>query len=497
MAPPLEPQYHRLATGRPVIKSMKTSTHKHQREFNTYAKKLHIINWRVQHSMESAIDTFFNGVTGNERQTVWKRILRWEAQRAHITRAANQPSTSQKRTTCQPGTATTLSYSDEENIALWVAELRQDGVPVSNLLLQCKALEIAADLGLSKDQFKSSPTWIKSFMKRWGLAIRVKTRSGQANLEDGQQALAEFKTSIRQIILDNDIEDIYNADQTGINYEYIPKQTINKEGAKTVWMKCSGHEKDRMTAMLLADAKGAKYPLFLVLKTQASKIKSVVQENLTQRNGFGRRVWNEITDLHDNFPLRIYGSPSAWWNSDISLHFLGYHFGHRRGTSAKYVLLLWDDYSAHFTENVSVRAEELRVLLSRVPPTFTWMCQSADVAWMKPIKALMRRKWVEFLRTQIAENHGGGGKAFWLGSPDRWDLVEWISDAWNTLPTSTVIKGFVKCQIIDPPGNAVETCDFFAEDIVTGQILQTVVDSGEFEVVEMAEDLPEEVLQDA
>ncbi|RHY81933.1 hypothetical protein DYB35_012962 [Aphanomyces astaci] len=104
-------------------------------------------------------------------------------------------------------------------------------------------------------------------MKRWGLAIRVKTRSDQANLEDGLQALAEFKTTIRQIILDNDIEDIYNAYQTGINYEYIPKQTINKEGAKTVWIKCSGHEKDRITAMLLADAKGTKYPLFLVLKT--------------------------------------------------------------------------------------------------------------------------------------------------------------------------------------------------------------------------------------
>ncbi|ETV76321.1 hypothetical protein H257_09787 [Aphanomyces astaci] len=274
------------------------------------------------------------------------------------------------RITRQPGTATTLSYSDEENIALWVAELRQDGVPVSNLLLQCKALEVAVYLGLSKDQFKASPSWIKSFMKRWGFAIRAKIRSGQANLEVGLQALAEFKTTIRQIILDNDIEGINNADQTGINYEYIPNQTINKEGAKTVWIKCSGHENDRMTAMLLADAKGTKYPLFL-------------------RNGFGRRVWNEINDLHDNFPLRIYGNPSAWWNSDISLHFLEYHFGHRRGTSAKYVLLLWDDFSAHFTENVTVRAEELRVLLARVSRTFTWMCQPADVAWMKPIKALM------------------------------------------------------------------------------------------------------------
>ncbi|ETV76322.1 hypothetical protein H257_09788 [Aphanomyces astaci] len=58
MAPPLEPQYLRLSTGRPVIKNTKRSTHKHQREYNTYAIKLHIINWRVQHFMESAINTY-------------------------------------------------------------------------------------------------------------------------------------------------------------------------------------------------------------------------------------------------------------------------------------------------------------------------------------------------------------------------------------------------------------------------------------------------------
>ncbi len=379
--------------------------------------------------MNEAIDTFFHGVTGTDRQTVWKRILRWESQRDHITRAATQPSTAHKRTIRSVGTATTLSYNAEEHIAQWLSELREDGVPVSNLLVSCKAMEVAADNGLTESQFKASASWIKGFLRRWRFSIRAKTRSGQANLKDGEDALAAFKASIRKSIEDNDIEEIYNADQTGINYEYIPKHTINKEGAKTVWIKCSGHDKDRMTAMVLADSKGTKYPLFLVLKTTASRVKSVVQENLTQRNGFGKRVWTEIGELHDNFPLQIYGNPSAWWNSGISVHFLEFHFGHRRGQSVRNVLLLWDDFSAHFTDDVVQRANELHVVLERVPPTFTWMCQPADVAWMKPIKATMRRKWVDFLRTQIALNGRGGGKSFRLGCPARWDLVEWISDA--------------------------------------------------------------------
>ncbi|RHY24282.1 hypothetical protein DYB32_008904 [Aphanomyces invadans] len=38
--------------------------------------------------------------------------------------------------------------------------------------------------------------------------------------------------------------------------------------------------------MLLADSNGIKYPIFMVLKTTASKIKEVVRDNLENRNGF-------------------------------------------------------------------------------------------------------------------------------------------------------------------------------------------------------------------
>jgi hypothetical protein len=406
--------------------------------------------------MDSAIDTFFPGTTEDKRTTIWKQILRWESQRDHIATAASTARTKNMRTIRKQGLSTALPSHAEENIAQWVAELRQDGIPVSRTLLTCKAMEVAEEQGLTSNQFKASPSWINGFMKRWRLAIRGKTRSGQANLADGEHALEDFKASIRKVIQDNDIDDIYNADQTGINYEYIPKQTIDKKGAKTVWIKASGHDKDRMTAMLLADAKGTKFPLFLVLKTQASKLKTVVQENLTQRHGFGRRVWREIQDLEANFPLQIYGNPSAWWNSGISLHFLDFHFGRRRDQDVKPVLLLWDDFSAHFTDEVVQRAKDLRVILARVPPTFTWMCQPADVAWMKPIKASMRLKWVSYLRSQVAYNRGVQGKSFRLKCPDRWDIVEWIQEAWDDLPTSTVVKGFEKCKIIDSRTSDVE-----------------------------------------
>ncbi|KAH9137407.1 hypothetical protein AeRB84_017864 [Aphanomyces euteiches] len=152
---------HQLATGRPSIKgNRRKHPPTHQRTFFSYKKRLHIINWRRQHSMESAINTFFMGVEGKAKKTAWKRILRWETQRARIEAAVSDPATANKRTDRAKGIATTLSFEDEENIAIWVAQLRADGVPISNLMLKCKALEIARDVGLSLNDFKASPTWI-------------------------------------------------------------------------------------------------------------------------------------------------------------------------------------------------------------------------------------------------------------------------------------------------------------------------------------------------
>ncbi|RHY85095.1 hypothetical protein DYB31_014952, partial [Aphanomyces astaci] len=204
--------------------------------------------------------------------------------------------------------------------------------------------------------------------------------------DDGVAALEAFSARVRALVLEHDIDLVYNADQTGVNYEYLPTKTLNTAGDKTVWVKCGGKTKERVTAMLLADSNGTKLPLFLVLRTAKSKVEAVVKENLTQRHGFGKTVWQSVEPMQGQNNSQIYGNPTAWWNSTISLAFLKFHFGQRADRATKKVLLLWDDFSAHFTDDVVAYAKEINVLLERIPPRYTWICQSADVAWNRPLK---------------------------------------------------------------------------------------------------------------
>ncbi|KAF0730410.1 hypothetical protein Ae201684P_021825 [Aphanomyces euteiches] len=280
------------------------------------------------------------------------------------------------------------------------------------------------------------------------------------SIQQGESVLAEFSARVRKIVDDNDIEDIYNANQTAINYEYIPKKTLDGTGTKTVWIKGSGHEKDRLTAMVLSDAKGTKYPLFLVLKTSKSTVAENVSENLKFRHGFGPIFWPEIEEIQERHPSRFYGNPTGWWNGHISVEFLNYHFGHRHGTESKFVLLLWDDFSAHFTPEVITLAAELRVILEKIPPTYTCICQPADVR---------------------------------LEQPDRFEIVEWINTAWEDLSMSTIVNGFRKCGLIDVTygsdenmdDNGGEEDDLFA----AAGVLESLMQCGAAELIELESEL--------
>ncbi|KAH9109250.1 hypothetical protein AeMF1_015657 [Aphanomyces euteiches] len=230
------------------------------------------------------------------------------------------------------GTGTTLTSEAEEQLAQWVKVIRKDGTPATYGMLRIMALEAAIDLGLNEDQFRAGWHWVDGFKRRHGLSLRARTRVGQQTLEDGLAVLESFAKRIRQVVEDNDIQTIYNADQTAVNYEYLPTTTLNKSGDNTAWIKCGGKRKERMTAMVLADTTGKKHPFFLVLRTTKS---GMVEENNTLRHGFGRRLWNEVEPMQDLHDCRIYGNPTAWWNSSLSLKFLEYHFSKRPDRTTK------------------------------------------------------------------------------------------------------------------------------------------------------------------
>jgi hypothetical protein len=199
------------------------------------------------------------------------------------------------------------------------------------------------------------------------------------------------------------------------------------------------------------------------MKSTKSKVAETVIENLEERQGFGKTVWKDILAIQTATGAVVYGNPTAWWNGEISLAFLRFHFGNRTDTSEK-ILLLWDDFSGHWTPAVTAYAEEIGVLLKKVPAGYTWIAQPADVVWNHTLKNHIRKKWIDNLRLQVAK-HERPAK-FILKPPTRAILAAWIQGAWDSLKASTIRNGFSRCGLVLPAATAapVDEEDFAALD---------------------------------
>lgn len=149
----------------------------------------------------------------------------------------------------------------------------------------------------------------------------------------------------------------------------------------------------------------------------------------------------------------------------------------------------------------------LNVVLIKVPPQYTFVCQPADISWNKPLKDGLRRRWVEQLQGQVGQhqrcaasrdqegttsdsgqsgergalavegprrscasqdedsvsdstndrsvtthkrarrrrNHGQG---FELTPPARGDIATWIAEEWAGLSSSTISGGFKRISLL-------------------------------------------------
>lgn len=164
-------------------------------------------------------------------------------------------------------------------------------------MLCTQAREVATAFGVSQDTFTTSWSWRQRYQEQHRLSLRRRTRVGLKTPDDALQIARAFADTVQRTIEAHACVTVFNADQTAVNYEYLPSQTINSKGDRTVWVRNSGAEKTRLTAMLAADAEGNKLAPFAVLKQRPSSVLAACTLNDEKQNGFGRGMWRQVTEL--------------------------------------------------------------------------------------------------------------------------------------------------------------------------------------------------------
>ncbi|EGZ14102.1 hypothetical protein PHYSODRAFT_410230, partial [Phytophthora sojae] len=110
------------------------------------------------------------------------------------------------------------------------------------------------------------------------------------------------------------------------------------------------------------------------------------------------------------------------------------------------ILLLWDDVSGHWTSEVLLYAASIKVVLIKVPPNATAVCQPADAAWNFPFKWGLRQLWLDDMQAQLNQPRPEGEK-FKLEPPGRAGMCRWVRRSWDGLSTDTIANGYKKCSL--------------------------------------------------
>ena len=224
--------------------------------------------------------------------------------------------------------------------------------------------------------------WVKGFLKRHRLSLRTRTRQGQSAPDDAKEVADNFARRVRTICTREGIQEIINADQTAIFFELLPKKTICDTGSRTVWVRSTGKEKEKVSVMLAGSNIGHKFDPFFVLKTAPSKNEAMQRANHRERNGFGVRVWRSIEALQVEHGVSIWGNAKGWFNEELVIEWMQHTFQFYKPGVKK--LLLLDDFSAHKTQRVRETAARLNLVLDWIPAGYTSVSQPADISWIKP-----------------------------------------------------------------------------------------------------------------
>lgn len=318
------------------------------------------------------------------------------------------------------GSGRTLSYPKEvdEEIHEWILVRRDAHLPVSRELIKTKARQLIKSYN---PNFTASSGWLQKFMIRHSLSLRSKTSISQKLPVQLENKIECFLNEVR-ILRSNclyPVENIINMDETPMYFDMVPSKTVSKKGVSEVRICSSGAEKRRLTVVLSCTASGKMLPSLAIFK------------------GKRKLQFKPPKDVH------VAVQQKGWMDTDLMFRWLKAIV--LPYTKGRKTLLVMDSFSAHEDTKLLEKAKAENIDIVVIPGGCTSKIQPLDVCLNKPFKSILRRKWVEFIDSQVATDLNPEK----LTAASKQKCCEWIREGVDYIQDheEMVKKAFLVCGI--------------------------------------------------
>ncbi|XP_066260464.1 jerky protein homolog-like [Euwallacea similis] len=296
----------------------------------------------------------------------------------------------------------------------WFLKQREKHVPISGEIIKERAKLLNAKLK-EIENFVASDGWLQRFKTRYG--IRLLSISGE-KLSAQPQLIQPFKEKWMKTIkeLDLSMEQIYNADESGLYWKMLPEKTY----AATFEKSAPGRkpEKQRITFLACTNANGSH------------KIKPMIIGKAKNPRSF----------KHFDIPVDYDCSKTAWMTSSIFLKWFHKRFVPQVKDFLKKqhlpikALLLLDNAPSHPPEQ-QLRSEDGSIFVMYMPPNVTPLIQHMDQNAIRLTKLYYRKFLLSSVLSKNPENISEALKQVTLQ-----EAVLNLHMAWNALNQQTIQK---------------------------------------------------------
>ena len=276
----------------------------------------------------------------------------------------------------------------------YIVKLRGAGGVVNTAVVMAvmRGIVLSRDRTLLEEHgghLRITKTLALSLLKRMNFVKRKGSTSAKVVPAEFDKIRDEFLDRIKTAVADHSIPSslIVNSDETGLKLVPQSEWTMEKEGAKKVPIK-GLDDKREVTAFLSITPSGVYLP------------PQVLYQGTTER-------CHPVYQFPDNWD--IWHSSSHWSTQDTVERFVDkvivpYVQTQRDllGLPAmQKALLIFDVFAAHRVESVLSKLDENNVLVIFIPPNCTDMLQPLDISVNKPLKAEIKRRFINWYSDEV------------------------------------------------------------------------------------------------
>lgn len=297
----------------------------------------------------------------------------------------------------------------EEILFTWYQQARASKIPIDGSILREKAKTIANELNVSN--FTASNGWITRFKNRHGLVFKKLTgESAEVNIESADAWLSSLPSKLEGYELQN----IYNADETGLFFNVLPDRTLAFKGEC-----CHGgkHSKERLTVLLCVNSDGSD-----------KQIPIVIGKSLKPR------CFKNVKKI----PCKYYANGNAWMTTQIFISFL-HSLDRQMRSQNRQIILLIDNCAAHPQDTSFLT----NIKIIKYPANMTSKLQPLDLGIIHSLKAYYRKCLVQ---TSISLMESGKDTKMKI---NILEAMHYIMAAWKHVTQQTIKNCFLKAGHIN------------------------------------------------